>query len=214
MRRAARLIMVIVCLHVLTEKLNAATIEFGFENITANNITDADIGEVQLFFRVSAIASDQVAFTFFNDGPEPSTIADIYFDDASGDLSTILDIDNNDPRVSFSMQSRPPVLPGRNNANPSFEVTSGLSAGATAPSGGPNGNGINPNESVSFIIGLSENRTFADVVSSLNNSQLRIGIHVQSFESGGSESFVSVPEPATFSLLALGVLAQLRKRKA
>jgi len=52
------------------------------------------------------------------------------------------------------------------------------------------------------------------VLGELADGTLRIGIHVQGFATGGSESFVNVPlpEPATFGLLALGAVALVAAR--
>jgi hypothetical protein len=63
----------------------------------------------------------------------------------------------------------------------------------------------------------------ADVLAELTTGDLyptlRVGVHVQSFDTpfGTSESFVNlsypVPEPMTICLFGLGSLALLRKRK-
>ena len=50
--------------------------------------------------------------------------------------------------------------------------------------------------------------TFADVANDLSSGALRIGIHVQGFDGGGSESYINgdlIPEPA--SVLVWGLLA-------
>ena len=47
------------------------------------------------------------------------------------------------------------------------------------------------------------------------NEDLRVGIHVQGFDGGGSESFIGVPDPATGLLLATatGLLGIARRRR-
>ena len=54
-----------------------------------------------------------------------------------------------------------------------------------------------------------------DVVAELTNGDLRIGIHVIAFDSGGSESFINVPipEPGTALLVATGLLALAASRR-
>lgn len=43
---------------------------------------------------------------------------------------------------------------------------------------------------------LANTSTYNDVLDALNNGDLRIGLHVQGFTGGGSESFVNTPYPA------------------
>jgi len=75
--------------------------------------------------------------------------------------------------------------------------------------------GVNPDESLTIIYDLAGiSSTFADLTGELKNDNLRVGIHVQGFISGGSESFiVETPEPATFGLLALGYLWLSRRKR-
>jgi len=162
------------------------TIQLGFANITATNAGDAAIGEAQLFVDVTDAGSGEVLFTFYNTGPEDSSITDVYFDD--GSLLGIALIDNSDPGVSFSQGASPANLPGANNAIPPFQTTAGFSADSDAP---VQQNGVNPTESLGIHFGLVAGRTFDDVLADLTSGDLRIGIHVQGFESGGSEAFVN-----------------------
>jgi hypothetical protein len=86
-------------------------------------------------------------------------------------------------------------------------------------------NGVNPGEWLTIIWNLVAGTSFSDVIAALNlggdqAGSLRVGIHVQGFSNGGSESFVNstpapVPVPAAGLLLAgaLGALALSRRRK-
>ena len=49
-------------------------------------------------------------------------------------------------------------------------------------------------------------KNFDDVLTGLGNGELRVGIHVQAFESDGSEGFINntVPVPIPASVLFLG----------
>lgn len=181
---------------------------FGFYNITNNDPGDAAIGEAQLFVDVSDEFADQVLFTFRNTGPEACAISEVYFDD--GTLLGIADIIDNPPDVVFVQGASPPELPGANSIDPPFEATLGFLAESVPP---PSHKGVNPGEQVGILFDLQPAKTYQNVINELNDGGLRIGIHVIGFDSGGSESFVNVPEPATIAVLGLGGLLCLRKRR-
>jgi hypothetical protein len=183
----------------------AYAIPFGFTNITNNNIADAIIGETQLSVDVTYTGNDQVLFTFLNAGPAASSITQVYFDD--GSLSGIASIDESDTGVSFSKGASPANVPGANNATPPFVTTAGFLAGADSPE---QPNGVNPGESLGILFDLISGGTFSDVLDDIASGALRIGIHVQGFATGGSESFINntspVPEPTTMLLLGTGLI--------
>ena len=62
-------------------------------------------------------------------------------------------------------------------------------------------NGVNPGESLGIVFDLIGGQAFADTIAALADGGLRIGIHVQGFEDGGSESFVNngPTEPGTIA---------------
>ena len=153
--------------------------------ITNNNAADAGIGEAQLFVEVIDAGADQVTFRFMNTGPQACSIADVYFDD--GTLLGIADIINSSG-VSFSQGATPHNLPGGNNVSPAFETTEDFSADSDPP---VQPNGVNPGEQLSIVFDLKDGKAYSDVLDDLNSGDLRIGIHVQAFESGASESFVN-----------------------
>lgn len=187
----------------------AYAIPFGFTNITNNSAVDAAIGEAQLSVDVTESGTAQVLFTFLNAGPAASSITDVYFDD--GVFSEIASIINSSG-VDFSQGASPPDLPGGNTIG----FASSFSADSDPPA---QPNGVNPGESLGILFDLLSGGTFGDVIASLTSNELRIGIHVQGFASGGSESFVNnanpVPEPATMLLLGVGLigLAAVGKKK-
>jgi len=173
-------------------------------------LADGAIGEAQLFVEVIELTPKQVIFGFTNTGPEACSVTDIYFDD--GALLGIASINNSCPGVSFSQYATPHNLPGGNTLIPPFVATEGFSADSDPP---VEHNGINPNEWLGITFDLKSGKTYDDVINNLNSCELRIGIHVQGYASGGSESFVNVPEPATVTLLSagLGIVTLLRKRR-
>ena len=189
---------------------HAATLSF--DCITNNLAGDCAIGEAQLSVDVTDVGSGQVLFTFNNSGPGASSIADVYFDD--GTLLGIASIDNSDSGVDFAQLASPGNLPGANNATPPFQTTAGFSADSNPP---VQPNGVNPGEFLGITFDLQAGGTFADVLSELTTGELRVGIHVQGYESGGSESFVNnpVPVPAAIWLFGSGllVLVGIARRK-
>jgi len=204
----------IVCL-LMTGQVQATLINYGsygFENITHNDTGNATIGENQLLVDILAesILANQVVFKFDNIGSEDSSITDVYFDD--GTLLGTASIDNSNPGVSFSQNASPGNLPGGNDINPPFVAIAGFTADSDSPI---QLMGVNPGETVSIIFDLQSGGTVQDVIDEINNDELRIGLHVQSFATGGSESFVHahIPEPATLTMLGLGALGIFSRRR-
>lgn len=194
---------------------SALPIQFGC--ITGNLAGDCAIGEAQLAVELTDLGSGQVLFTFSNSGPAASSITGVYFDDGTLlGIAGLIDSDDDalgsfgDPGVDFSQGASPPDLPGGNTVG--FQTTAGFLADSDPP---VQPNGVNPLQTLGVVFDLQFGGTFADVVSELVSGELRIGIHVQGFASGGSESFVNVPvpEPGTALLLGAGLgLLGLRRR--
>ncbi len=191
---------------------------FGFIGITANDPSLASIaaGEAQLSVEVIDAGGGQVLFTLRNDGPHASFIRNIYFDDSEGTLGSLAAIDNSDPGVEFAPGGSPSDVPGAVDIG----FTSDFHATATQPG---SQNGVNETgESVGILFHIAPGSTFDDVLDSMYFGQLRVGLHVQGFEGGFSEGFVSglvaTPEPATLALalIALAILtgAAYRRRAA
>jgi len=148
---------------------------YGFGNISANNVGDAQIGEAQLFVDVLAdtLGDDQVIFQFRNIGPEASSIADVYFD--NGILLGIASIDNSDPGVAFSQHASPGNLPSHNSIVPAFQTTAGFGADSDPP---VQPKGVNPSEMMGITFDLINGGTVQDVLDELANGEICVGIHV------------------------------------
>jgi hypothetical protein len=192
-----------------------ANITYSFECITNNKANDAATGEAQLLVTASDVGGNNTHFNFINTGPVACSITDVYFDDDASVLSAIAMIDNSDPGVSFSQLASPGNLPGGNTVVPAFITTLGFSADSNPPIVA---NGVNPYESLGIIFEMQSGSTFDDIINSINTGNLRIGIHVQGFYCGGSESFINngvIPAPGAFILGSIGVslIGWLRTRK-
>lgn len=185
-----------------------------FSNISNNNPVNAATGQAQLSVELVDLGSGSVKFLFKNAGPNPSSITDIYFDNGlSGALSGPISFVDGIGNVAFSSGAAPGNLPG----GIPYGFSSDLSADSDAP---VQPKGVNPGEQ----IGLSLSGNYADVASYLNGGDLRIGLHVQGFADGGSESFINntpdpvsavVPAPGSVLLAGIGIsfVGFLRKRK-
>lgn len=197
----------------------------GFAGITDNSSVNVATGENQLSLKVIQLRrTDRVRFKFSNDGPNASSITDVYFDDRGSLFSSIHRIHNSDG-VSFSPGASPGNLPGGNNLQDPFQTTLGLNADSDPP---VQKNGVNPGEVLRITMNLASGKTFSDVIAGLNSAALRVGLHVQGFANGGSESFVNttpsnpdgppvVPEPTGLALAGIalgGVLLRRRRQHA
>ncbi len=188
---------------------SASALPLGFSCITGNNAGDCSIGQAQLAVDVTDLGGGQVLFSFSNAGPGASSITDVYFDDGTLlGIAGLIDADDNalgpfgNPGVDFSQGASPPNLPGGNLVG--FVTTAGFLADSDPPA---QPNGVNPLESLGIVFNLQSGGTFADIVNELTTGALRVGMHVQGYATGGSESFVNlpIPEPGTALLLSLGL---------
>ena len=168
-------------------------VTLGFGCITGNIAGDCAIGEAQMTVYVTDPGGGQIDFTFENVGADASSITDVFWDD--GSLLAIFSITNTLGVVEFSDPATPAELPGANNASPPFVTSVGFSADSDPPA---QPLGVNPGEMLLVRFDLIGGQTFADALSELADDTLRVGIHVQGFATGGSESFVT-PEPGTLA---------------
>lgn len=196
-----------------------------FTQITSNG--GATLDPHQLSVLVAAVDDNatQVSFTFYNQGGVQSSITDVYFDD--GTLLDMASIDNGSG-VAFSQYATPHNLPGGNLINPPFVTTKGFSADSDSPvlANGVN-NTANSSEWVTITFDLLSRKTLADTIAAFVSGDLRIGLKVQGYANGQSESFVStsgqhpnphpVPVPdggstvALFGIVMIGAEALRRK---
>ena len=193
-----------------------------FQAITNNSSSSVADGQANLHMEVIDLGSNQARFRFTNDSAF-SSLTDVYFDDG-----TLLGISHiaSSSGVSFSQGASPPNLPGGNAMSPKFETTQGFLADSNPP---VSPNGVHQGEWLAIDFQLLPGKTFLDLIDSLalpsGGEWLRVGLHVQSFAGGFSESFVNgsefnyvtsaIPEPGEHTLLLAGLvlLAAMARRQ-
>lgn len=172
----------------------AQAFRLGLSNISNNNLLNKTTGESQLFIDVTDAlggenaSATSVLFKFSNVGPQASSITQIYIDNSTSlkSMGAITDSDGAGNGVSFSKATGNLNLPSGQNVN--FAEDFGLKANTPVSQ-----RGVNPNEWVSVMFNLNAGKTLQSVIMDLQKGDLRLGMHVQAFENGGSEAFVSQP---------------------
>jgi hypothetical protein len=168
---------------------------YSFSCLTNNNATDCATGAGQFSLGVTD-AGSVVNFLFTNTGPAPSSITDIYFDWSSSAIALAPGVlTDSGAGVSFSWGASPGDLPGGSAISFSADIATDSNSPAQQM-------GVNTGEWLN--IAFTSN---ADLISALNTGALRVGIHTQGYEGGGSESFVTtpIPEPETYAMLLAGL---------
>lgn len=190
---------------------------YSFSCVSQTSVANCTTGESQLGLTFTA-GLGFVEFLFTNAGPLASSITDIYWDwmDDVQRLSEEGAVITASNGVTYNWGASPGNLPSGASLTPDFSAE--LAADSDAPA---QHNGVNPTETVSFrfLTGLNDT-TGADLFSGL----LRVGVHVQGFGDGGSESFVTggttpiaspAPEPESYAMMlaGLGIVGAFARRK-
>lgn len=177
-----------------TINTNAATINF-----IGVNANEADVS-AQLSMDVTQVGNN-VDFKIINAaGGVSAFVGHIYFDFLNTNLFTSLTQTGQLGTVSFTGDaSSSQNFPEGNNIAFTTDADADRNGGAS--------NGINIGEYLILSAVLSSS---ADVVDLLNTGGLRVGLHMQGYASGGSDSYVSgtpsaVPVPAAAWLFASGL---------
>ena len=182
-----------------------AGLTYGFTHIVEDGdgpseLANGAIGVSQLWVDVDPYGDNQVLFRFWNEGPDVCYIAGVYFyDGALLGISELIDADDGtggDPGVDFTEDEtnapNPKDLPGAKKLVAGYEFidSAGNDPGAI--------NGVHPGEWLGVVFDLlppPPDYTYFDVIAGLNSRDILIGIKVQGYADGGSETFVNNPEP-------------------
>jgi hypothetical protein len=162
----------------------ATSMDFYFYDITHTDPVNAATAP-QFTGTLATYSSNYVQLTIRNAaGGAQSSITDIYFDDSAHILSSMTIV--NSSGVSYSNGASPTNLPGIAAAGVSF--TPRYSADSDYPT---ITDGVNPGEYVNFRFKADYNT----VVQNLTTNCLRLGVYVQGYANGYSESFISTTTP-------------------
>ena len=176
---------------------HAASLAYEFNRVSSNS---AEVLGRQLGMLVTE-RSGGALFTFSNRLGVPSSITDIYFDDAQSRLfSSIAYHSDSGVGVSFDSQAAPANLPGGNLIGFLADFSGDASAQSVEGGGAPRGvmkNGVNQaDEWVSFL-GLWANAgSFDGLIAAFADDHFRVGLHVQAIGlASRSDSYVNQPSP-------------------
>ncbi len=198
----------VFALFLVADVASAAT--FGFYCITDNLPGDCAIAEAAFTVDVTDGGAGYVDFTFTKSGTDAANLSEVYFED--GSLLGLSSVTSSAGVVFTGGSASPPDLPGGNAVG--FNVTAGFLAEADNPA--PKKGVNDAADWLTITFSLINGKTFADTIAAMG-SDLRIGIHVTAYASGGSESLIAppVPVPAAAWLFASGLtlLGWLRRRR-
>lgn len=187
----------------------AATLSF--INIENNTVDISDQLSVDVTDTV-----DGVTFTFFNNVGITSSVTDIYFDEGSADLFSGFEVIDSSgaifsPTIITSSEANPGNLPGGSAV--------GFSADYSADISGNPENGLDTSTDYVTFLALAgaDFTSYADLIADFYAGVARIGLHVQAFADGESDSYVTpVPLPAAawlFGTALFGFFVASSKRR-
>lgn len=183
----------------------ATPVTVNFTRITANasqNVAAQFSCVVDLYQAASGSNPEVVSFRFTNAVGIQSSISEVYYDD--GPMLGIASLQQQG--ASFVGGSATPGnLPGGNTISPAFNATQIFSADAQ---GNP-ANGLDvASDFLEMRFNLINGRTFNDIVASLNDGSLRIGMHVRAIgNQGQSDGFVNTPPTVLIPLPGVSAMA-------
>ena len=190
----------VLVLSVVAFSAPASAVTFGFHCITNNSASNCAIGEAQM--TVELLTNGNLVFR--NVGSTDSSIMYLAWE---GDSIIFAGVET--PLGSVTMNFlNGAVLPGADSLSPPFAPNDGAVADSLAA-------GINPGETLLLLLIPNTNEAF---IQGVLDGTYRIGIEVQGFAGGGSESFINnivpIPEPGSAALVAMGLVMLARRRRS
>ena len=189
---------------------NAAAVQYGFIRSSEANETNfssdftldvtAITGGVQFAVSLASNTSNTGLF-----------MGDLWFDTASGLFSGVLetaDLVALAGTVDYKPKTSGAFPEAGSGFSPAFVEDQNFHATKNSSTGV-----VDRGESLGIKVDLATGKTLADVLAALDDGSLRLGIHVQGFSSGGSESYASngrsqVPDSgSTLALFGLVLIA-------
>jgi hypothetical protein len=156
--------------------------------------------QVHINVKVSQVATDQIRLDFQNLSGTTATVGQIYLQDRDSFMDRFT-LDNSGP-ANFGFGANPSALPGGNSIG--FDTAFAFGADKPSPK-----NGLQAGDSFQMLVDLRPGVVAAEFMDGLSTKAVRIGLHVQALDDGGSLSLAStppggggaVPEPGTMALL-------------
>jgi len=231
MKKTLVLLLVLLALGVVCRPAQGL-VTYRFTCITSNDPEGHScLAESSLFVDVEPFGSEQVLFTFRNEGypagPYDSfRIGAVYFyDGALLEIAELIDADDGestglfqDPEVDFSEGASPAHLPGLDLTAHKLVTGYGLDVNDAADEDSGAVNGVHGGEQLGVLFLLQDGATLDDITTGLDDGAILIGLHVQGFGEY-SESFTNdgrIPAPGAILLGGIGValVGWLRRQRA
>ncbi|MBW8001929.1 MAG: PEP-CTERM sorting domain-containing protein [Planctomycetes bacterium] len=201
---------VVLCLHAAP---SFGTAVYQFDIFTDNGLFN-DSSLVNIWMEVTDGAST-ADFKIYNDSTIASSITGVYVMD--GSILGLSSVTGSGPGVVFDSPANPSTLPSGNTylhpvtglPDP-FITHDGFSTDADPPL---HTNGVNAGIGEYVTVTFDLDGTIEELIAEIDARTVRIGLHIQGFTDGSSESAVNVPEPTTIMLLGFGALVLRRKKR-